>query len=333
VKVGPTIVGLATLGSQRPAIKHPKIVPLASLPFAEEVQRSDAEAARKQLAHDGLVSLTYDGDVLAFSEIAVDPNAFGEDHEVDDVVVVTANRNGWRGRKGRIAVVREGKFFAVDTGDEFPGVLRWLASDEVVADDGTVTFRETRESNMTDAEIKAAIEAGIKTAVAPIQQQNDELKEQIKSFSETSQRKADAKAFCETLSSDRKATAPLPRLFVEKGEEILSSPELTDGLRKEVKALMSLAPGAFVAHDDKKGKNFSEGEGGEDDGDDPEAVLALRPRHFADLDGNEKIIAKGAIAFAEAYPEKIKDCKTEMQRVDVLRKHVMARESRESAAN
>jgi len=71
VNVGPTVLGLAALGTERPALKNPKIVPLSEIPFPETVSPADAFAAREQLRKSGLVAQTFSEDVLVFSEIAL----------------------------------------------------------------------------------------------------------------------------------------------------------------------------------------------------------------------------------------------------------------------
>lgn len=67
--VGPTILGLAALGADRPAIKNPLTTPTMDLQFAESVSAADAYAAREALRKGGVVSQTFEEGVLVFSEI------------------------------------------------------------------------------------------------------------------------------------------------------------------------------------------------------------------------------------------------------------------------
>lgn len=69
IPVGPTILGLAALGTERPAIKNEKIVPLSEIPFPETITAADAFMAREALRKSGLVSQTFSEGVLVFSEI------------------------------------------------------------------------------------------------------------------------------------------------------------------------------------------------------------------------------------------------------------------------
>lgn len=69
VPVGPTILGLAALGSERPALKNPKIVPLSEIEFPESVSAADAFMARETLRKSGMVAQTFSEGVLVFSEI------------------------------------------------------------------------------------------------------------------------------------------------------------------------------------------------------------------------------------------------------------------------
>lgn len=69
VHVGPTIVGLAALGVERPALKNPKIVPLSELEFPDTVPAAEAYAARETLRKNGFVAQTFSEGVLVFSEV------------------------------------------------------------------------------------------------------------------------------------------------------------------------------------------------------------------------------------------------------------------------
>jgi hypothetical protein len=82
VFVGPTIVGLAALGSERPAIKNPKIVPLSEIEFPDTVSVADRLLAKEELRKSGLVAQTFAEDgVYAFAEITLDPKIFDEQEQ------------------------------------------------------------------------------------------------------------------------------------------------------------------------------------------------------------------------------------------------------------
>lgn len=69
VNVGRTILGLAALGSNRPAIKNPLMLQCSEVQFPDAVTAADAFMAREELRKSGLVSQTLEEGVLVFSEI------------------------------------------------------------------------------------------------------------------------------------------------------------------------------------------------------------------------------------------------------------------------
>lgn len=92
VEIGPAVVGTAVLGSQRPAMRNPKIVPLSELQFGEEVSVDDALHLREQLRASGLVAQTFDEDRYCFSEIEIDPKIFGEPKEEQHMPMTDAEK-------------------------------------------------------------------------------------------------------------------------------------------------------------------------------------------------------------------------------------------------
>lgn len=327
ITVGPTIVGLAALGRHRPALKNPSLVPLSDLPFSESVPDAVAKAAREELKRGGYLSHTLADGRFAFAEIEV--KAFGEEHAVDDVVVITTNRNGNRGRKGKIAAIRTGTFFAVDTGEDYPGIIRWLASDELVADDGAVQFRE-EESEMTmTPELQKAITDAVAAATAPLVDKNKELEGQLKQFSENAKRETAALQFREKFEKDRKAAgAALPVLLLDGLQTMLSNPTYTDAQLTEIKAFAQMIPGAFVG-----GGRAGERPGDESQqpaGEEPKALAAVRPKHFNDIDANAQILGEALFAFAEFQPSLVADkdgkAKSPDQQMQAMKTYIMKRD-------
>lgn len=331
ITVGPTIVGLAALGRHRPALKNPSLVPLSDLPFSE-IPAAVASAAREELKRGGFVSQTLADGRFAFAEIEV--RAFGEDHAVDDVVIVTTNRNGNRGRKGKIAAIRTGTFYAVDTGEDFPGIIRWLASDEMVADDGAVQLGEEEHEMTLTPEMQQAINAAVAAATEPLKAKNVELEGQLKQFSETSKRETAALQFREKFEKDRKdAGAALPVLYLDALQAILADTSYSDAQLAQIKSFAALTPGAFVG-----AGRAGEGKGkeGEAPTDEPKALAAVKPRHLASLEDpqTQKIVADGLAAFAEFKPDAVKGLENDPKaRVRRLAEYVNERDNGTSVAN
>jgi len=328
--IGPTIMGLAPLGAGRGAIKHEKIVPVGSIPFAEGVSAEDAEAARAELGRQGFVAAGYDGDVIVFSEMSAEPLEFGEDHEIEDSVIITANRNGLRGKKCKIMAIREGTFYAVETEDDYPGIVRWLASDEVVADDGASFSENDEEHDMTDAEIQALITKSVEAATKPLAEQNAALQTQIKAFSETSRTEADTNSFCETVEKEKKS---LPKLSLGRAKDILNDPELTTNLRAKFKAFVEGLPPVLVpagVATPKGPKDLDDDNTDIEDANEPTAITRLRPAHFSDPE-RETQVAAAVVKFGEWKPEAFKDVKGELDKWKIVERHVIARESAANA--
>lgn len=78
VELGPTLIATTALGAKRPAMRNEKIVPLQDLVFSEDTTPVDAFYAREELRKSGFVAQTLADGNYAFSEIDVDPHAFGE---------------------------------------------------------------------------------------------------------------------------------------------------------------------------------------------------------------------------------------------------------------
>jgi hypothetical protein len=81
VFVGPTILGLAALGNERPALKNPKIIPLSELTFPDSVPAADAFATRERLRESGFVAQTFSEGVLVFSEVKLSTDVDDEPKE------------------------------------------------------------------------------------------------------------------------------------------------------------------------------------------------------------------------------------------------------------
>jgi len=81
VNVGRCGVGLAALGSERPALKNPNIVPLSELEFPDTVAPADAFAARETLRNAGMVAQTFSEGVLVFSEVQLSTDVDDEPKE------------------------------------------------------------------------------------------------------------------------------------------------------------------------------------------------------------------------------------------------------------
>jgi hypothetical protein len=171
-------------------------------------------------------------------------------------------------------------------------------------------FGEPKEQHMPmTAEEKAELAALMKTtadaATAPLLTKIAEQDAQIKKFSETSQLKTEAHAFCETFASDRKAQGVvLPKLFIQQGEKMLSDPSYTPAQRADIQTLMQQAPAAMVrggrGDDDKGGSNANP--------DEPKALSELRPKHFATREdpASQQKIVDGLVAFSEFKPDAFK---------------------------
>lgn len=83
IEVGPAVVGLAILGSQRPAIKNLK--PLSEFEFAEGTAPADAFETREELRSAGLVSQHVDGHQF-FGEVENDARRFFSEEKDDDTM-------------------------------------------------------------------------------------------------------------------------------------------------------------------------------------------------------------------------------------------------------
>lgn len=80
VKIGPTVVGLAMLGSQRGAIKNTAMIPLSEVPFGEAVAAVDALILRSELRSLGYLG-EYEVDGKFFAEVENDERRFSEHEE------------------------------------------------------------------------------------------------------------------------------------------------------------------------------------------------------------------------------------------------------------
>lgn len=260
VSVGPTILGLAALGSERPALKNPKITPLSEIEFPEDVSPADAYAARENLRRSGVVAQTFCEGVFAFSEIRIDPHSFAdEENEMDEKDIAR------------------------------------IVADAVKAND------EKWDKRFSDFEKKTA--------------------DTVKSFSEEGKRKEKILKFCETLNEEK----PLGKIALARLEEALINPT-EETVRTFAESLPAfIAPGG-VAGKAKKTTDADTDED-EDDGDEPKAIAKLRPKHFSDMDANEEMIAAGVKAFGEWKPDALKDAKTTMAKVAVVKAHIVSREA------
>ncbi len=187
-------------------------------------------------------------------------------------------------------------------------------------------FGEPKEQHMTDAEINAAIAAGIKAAMAPVEAKNAELEGQLKKFSETAKLETAAKQFCETFAGDRKQQGQvLPKGFMDQGALMLSDPSYNDGQREAIKTLIRLAPAAMV----RAGRGDETPTGENVPTDEPKALSELRPKHFANMDdpANQAKVDAAIVAFAEFRPDAFKDLKDNpVAQLRVVQQYITARD-------
>lgn len=271
VKVGPALVGMAILGSTRPAIKNLK--PLSEFGFAEGVSAADEYETREELRSAGMLS-EYCEDARFFAEVENDARRFFSE-------------------------------------------------------------QKEQESTMTDAEIQAAIAAGVKanldTAVtAAVSAAVKPLQDQIKSFSETAKREADVHSFCEKVSKTRpQLSNPLTLERLEK--KILLHPDMTPSLDAEIRAFCEglsavVLPGGVAGP--------GQGENDDTPTDEPKALAAVRPKHFADIDNpaSQAVIDAAVTAFAEFKPDAFKGIEqNEAAQFAKVREYVINRDTATAA--
>lgn len=81
VKLGPTVVGLAMLGGDRPAIKN--LRPVSQFEFGENVGPADAFLMREELQNSGMLS-EYCEDARYFAEVTNDARRFFSEHKDEE---------------------------------------------------------------------------------------------------------------------------------------------------------------------------------------------------------------------------------------------------------
>jgi hypothetical protein len=263
VKLGPTVVGLALLGSDRPAFKNLK--PFSAFEFSEEISPVDAHETRQELRSAGLLSEYCDGTHF-YAEVENDARRFSE----------------------------------------------------------------RQEQTMTDAEIQAAIAAGVaplKTANDTLVASNKELSDQLRQFTETSARKTAAHEFTESLKTDKKYLGKIP---TEMLEDILADPTMPAPVATKVKAFCAALP-AFIAPGGVAGKK-ADADGDDDDVDEPKNLAALRPKHFAERSKYELMLVAGTDELQTIKPKLFSEAKatTVEARLAVTKQYVI---EREAAAN
>lgn len=265
VALGPAVVGMAILGSRRPAIKNLK--PLSDFEFSEGTSPADAFETREELRSAGLVSQHVDGQ-----------HFFGE-----------------------------------------------------VENDATRFFSETRteeQTPMTEAEkqeMQNAINAGIAAAVAPLKQANEDLKSQIQNFSEESKRVAKVDGLVDKLKKEK----PIGQIALDAYRVALLDPSEANVQAFAEKLPAFIAPGGIAGKTKEKPGN---GDGGEadDDGEEPKALAAIRPKHFAEIDDprNQQLIDNALTAFAEFKPEALKGVEQNpLAQMERLRTYVTQRDT------
>lgn len=219
---------------------------------------------------------------------------------------------------------------------------------QTVDEEGRYAFSEMRiptglfqeNTTMTDAEIQAAIQAAVTAAVTPLQTANAALtqkltesetkfNERIQQFSESAQRKSEVKAFCESAQSPNGKKNPrLTDTNMQRFEKILMHPAVVKDadLDKELRAFVEAIPGIFV----ERGVRESEGGGDDADaGDEPAAMLKLRPAMFSEMSKHDATLAAGWDAAVKHDPKKfgaLKD-KPLAVRMAALKQHVIERDA------
>lgn len=164
-------------------------------------------------------------------------------------------------------------------------------------------FSDTKkEHSMTDAEIQAAIANGIKAATEPLQTKLAEQDKQIKSFGEEAKTRTKVLAFCETVAKEK----PLGKLAMERLEELALSADAPTF--EKVRSFVEAIPAVIVPGGRSDDKTTNGGGDVDEDVDEPKALAALKPKHFAEMTdpGNQTKIVAGVKAFAEFKPDAIK---------------------------
>jgi hypothetical protein len=255
VNVGPTILGLAALGSERPALKNPKIVPLSEIEFPDSVTAADAFMAREGLRKAGMVAQTFSEGVLAFSEVTLP--------KIED-----------------------------ETPKEQPMTAEELAQIKSMIGD-------------LKSEMKTEI-AAVKTETATT----------IKAMSEGAEQRRKITEKVAVIVSEKK----LSKIPAAKLEEAALNPTTENVLAFGETLSATVLPGGSP-------RKVKEGEGTKDETDEPEALTAVRPKHFSDPLAHGDILDAGLLAFGEFKPDAFKGIESNPQaQLDKLRTYVTSRD-------
>lgn len=193
-------------------------------------------------------------------------------------------------------------------------------------------FSAHEENTMTDAEIKQLIADGIKAGVdasvgAAVTAAVKPLQDQIKSFSETSKRQSEVRAFCESVRTEKKS---LNKLSLDRAEVILLHEDMTPALDKEFRAFVEglsavILPGGVAG----KKTDGADGDEGGDEIDEPKTLASVRPKHFSDLSKNDAMLSQATDELQKIKPKLFSEAKatTSVQRLAVLKQHIIEREA------
>lgn len=192
-------------------------------------------------------------------------------------------------------------------------------------------FSAHEENTMTDAEIKQLIADGIKAGVeasvgAAVTAAVKPLQEQIKSFSETSKRQTEVRAFCETVRTEKKS---LNKLSLDRAELIMLHPDMTPALDKEFRAFVE-GLSAVILPGGRAGKaEGDEGGDDEDEAQEPKVLASVRPKHFSDLSKNDAMLSQATDELQKIKPKLFSEAKatTSVQRLAVTKQYVIEREA------
>lgn len=184
---------------------------------------------------------------------------------------------------------------------------------------------EKKEHQMTDAEITALVTG----QVAPLKVELEAAKatiakqdETIKNFGESTTRAADAKAYVGKLVDEK----PLGKLATERLEDILADPTVPTAVVTKIKAFAEALPATVVGGGRAKKNANAATDPDDDDTDEPKALAAVKPKHFADIDANESIIDAGIVALSEHEPKLKLDTKKPDEQIKALRAYVTKRD-------